>query len=137
MLVRFARCCNPVPGDEIIGYITRGRGVTVHKADCINATNSEQERMVEVSWADTDASTTFNASINIIAYDHVSLLGELALYIGNMDVPIVAVSAKRDEKKKTSNIVMVIQVKSREQLDRVLGQLHKRSDIVEVYRAVT
>ena len=137
MLVRFARCCNPVPGDEIIGYITRGRGVTVHKADCINATNSEQERMVEVSWADTDASTTFNASINIIAYDHVSLLGELAVYIGNMDVPIVAVSAKRDEKKKTSNIVMVIQVKSREQLDRVLGQLHKRSDIVEVYRAVT
>ena len=51
MLVRFARCCNPVPGDEIVGYITRGRGVTVHKADCINATNSEQERMVEVSWA--------------------------------------------------------------------------------------
>ena len=91
MLVRFARCCNPVPGDEIIGYITRGRGVTVHKADCINATNSEQERMVEVSLAGASDLANFNASINIIAYDHVSLLGELALCIGNMDVPIVAV----------------------------------------------
>ena len=137
MLVRFARCCNPVPGDEIVGYITRGRGVTVHKADCINATNSEQERMVEVSWAGGNELANFNASINIIAYDHVSLLGELALCIGNMDVPIVAVSAKRDEKKKTSNITMVIQVKSREQLDRVFTQLHKRSDIIEVYRGST
>ena len=73
MLVRFARCCNPVPGDEIVGYITRGRGVTVHKADCLNATNSEQERLVEVSWADTEAGAAFNASIHIIAYDHVSL----------------------------------------------------------------
>jgi len=137
MLVRFARCCNPVPGDEIVGYITRGRGVTVHKADCINATNSEQERMVEVSWAGGSELTEFNASITIIAYDHVSLLGELALCIGNMDVPIVAVSAKRDEKKKTCTITMVIQVKSREQMDRVFTQLHKRSDIIEVYRGTT
>ena len=134
MLVRFARCCNPVPGDEIMGYITRGRGVTVHKADCVNASNSEQERMVEVSWASSQQASEFNAGITIIAYDHVSLLGELAMAIGNMDVPIVAVSAKRDEKKKTCIITMVIQVKSREQLDRVIAQLHKRSDIIEVYR---
>ncbi|NLV57412.1 MAG: bifunctional (p)ppGpp synthetase/guanosine-3',5'-bis(diphosphate) 3'-pyrophosphohydrolase [Clostridiales bacterium] len=137
MLVRFARCCNPVPGDEIVGYITRGRGVTVHKADCLNATNSEQERMVEVSWADTEAGASFNASIHIIAYDHVSLLGELALFIGNMDVPIMAVSAKRDDKRKTSVITMVIQVKSREQLDKVLKQLQNRSDIIEIYRGRT
>ncbi len=134
MLVRFARCCNPVPGDEIMGYITRGRGVTVHKADCVNASNSEQERMVEVSWASSQQMSEFNAGITIIAYDHVSLLGELAMAIGNMDVNIVAVSAKRDEKKKTCIITMVIQVKSREQLDRVITQLHKRSDIIEVYR---
>lgn len=137
MLVRFARCCNPVPGDEIVGYITRGRGVTVHKADCLNATNSEQERMVEVSWADTEAGASFNASIHITAYDHVSLLGELALFIGNMDVPIMAVSAKRDDKRKTSVITMVIQVKSREQLDKVLKQLQNRSDIIEIYRGRT
>ncbi|MEG2701729.1 MAG: TGS domain-containing protein, partial [Clostridia bacterium] len=137
LVVRFARCCNPVPGDEIIGYITRGRGVTVHKADCANASSSEQERIVEVSWADTEVGAEFNASINIIAYDHVSLLGELALCIGNMEVPIVAVTAKRDEKRTTSVITMVIQVMCREQLDRVFKQLHKRSDIIEAFRAST
>ncbi len=135
MLVRFARCCNPVPGDEIIGYVTRGRGVTVHKADCTNVSASEQERMVEVSWAETGTGAAFNASVHIIAYDHVSLLGELAMCIGNMDIPIVAVSAKRDEKKKTSVITMVVQVKGLEQVDRMFKQLRKRSDIIEVYRA--
>lgn len=137
MLVRFAHCCNPVPGDDIVGYITRGRGVTVHKADCPNMVNAEEERLVEVSWAKDAGVSEFNASVNIIAYDHVSLLGELALCIGNMDVPIVAVSAKRDEKKKTCVITMIIQVKSREQLDRVFVQLGKRSDIIEVYRSAT
>ena len=136
--MRFAKCCNPVPGDEIVGYITRGRGVTVHKADCPNVSgnDSEQERMVEVQWANTQGGS-FNATMNIIAYDHVSLLGELALSIGNMGVPIMAVSAKRDEKRKTSVITMVVQVASREQLDKVIKNLQNRSDIIEVYRGTT
>ncbi len=136
MLVRFAKCCNPVPGDEIIGYITRGRGVTVHKADCPNVGAAEHERMVEVSWANTQ-SGSFNATINIIAYDHVSLLGELALFIGNMGVPIMAVSAKRDDKRKTSVITMVVQVTAREQLDKVILGLQRRTDIIEVYRGIS
>ena len=137
MLVRFAHCCNPVPGDEIVGYITRGRGVTVHKADCVNAVHSEQERLVEVSWANSAEISEFNASINIIAYDRVNLFGELAMTVGDMNVSIAAVTAKRDEKKKTCLITMVIQVKSREQLDRVIRQLQKRSDVIEVYRSST
>jgi GTP pyrophosphokinase len=125
-----------VPGDEIIGYITRGRGVTVHKADCPNVGAAEHERMVEVSWANTQ-SGSFNATINIIAYDHVSLLGELALFIGNMGVPIMAVSAKRDDKRKTSVITMVVQVTAREQLDKVILGLQRRTDIIEVYRGIS
>ena len=135
MLVRFARCCNPLPGDEIIGYITRGRGVTVHKVDCSNMQNEAEERLVEVSWADPEANAEFNASLNIVAYDHVSLLGELAMTIGNMDIPIVAASAKRHDRKKTSIITVVVQVKSREQLDRLMKQIQKRSDVVDVYRS--
>ena len=110
------------------------RPVLFHPEMGVGCKGLEQERMVEVSWASSQQMTEFNAGITIIAYDHVSLLGELAMAIGNMDVPIVAVSAKRDEKKKTCIITMVIQVKSREQLDRVITQLHKRSDIIEVYR---
>lgn len=134
MLVRFAKCCNPVPGDDIVGYITRGRGVTIHKTDCVNAAAGEAERTVEVSWAEQNAGK-FDACIQIIAYDHVSLLGELALFIGDMNVPITAVSAKSNPKTKTSAITLVIQVSSREQVDKVIRQLQKRSDVVEVFRS--
>lgn len=132
--VRFGHCCNPVPGDDIVGYITRGRGVTIHKADCVNAQNGEPERRVHVSWAE-ESSGQFEASIQVIAYDHVSLLGELAMYIGELNVPIRAVSAKVDDKKGISVIGMTLSVSSREQVDRVIRQLQKRQDIIEVYRS--
>lgn len=137
MLVHFARCCNPVPGDEILGFITHGRGVTVHKADCVNVAHSEPERMVDVSWAGSTEATEFNASISIHAYDHVNLFGELALVVGSLNVSIAAVSAKEDQKRKTSIITMVIHVKSKEMLDKVIAALKKRSDVIEVYRTTT
>ena len=136
MLVHFARCCNPVPGDEIVGFITRGRGVTVHKADCINMLHAEPERLIEVNWAGQDKNSTFNASITIHCYDHINLLGELAMCIGTMDVPIVALSAKRDEKKKTCVISMVVQVRGREEMDKIFRQLEKRTDVIELYRGI-
>ena len=116
-----------------MGYITRGRGVTIHKADCVNAQNGEPERRVHVSWAE-ESSGQFEASIQVIAYDHVSLLGELAMYIGELNVPIRAVSAKVDDKKGISVIGMTLSVSSREQVDRVIRQLQKRQDIIEVYQ---
>ncbi len=133
MLVRFAKCCNPIPGDEIVGYITRGRGVTVHKVDCVNANSEETERIVEVSWA-ADTRENFDATIQITAYDRVGLLGDLTVYIGNLKVSISAISAKSDLKHKTITITLVLQVNSRDQLDRVIRQLKKRSDVLQVYR---
>ena len=133
ILVRFARCCNPVPGDEIVGFITRGRGVTVHKADCSNINDSDSERMIEVEWADND-SADFNATINIIAYDSVTLMGDLATSVNNVGVPILGVNVKRDKKRRTSNVAMVVQVKSREELDKLMNALKRRTDVVEVYR---
>jgi GTP diphosphokinase / guanosine-3',5'-bis(diphosphate) 3'-diphosphatase len=134
MLVRFGRCCNPVPGDDIMGYITRGRGVTVHKADCVNALHTEPERLVDVSWSQ-ESMGNFNASLQIIAYDHPSLLGEITVYVGDMDTPITALSVKVN-KNKTCTITMIVQVVSREQLDQVLKKLKKRSDVIEAYRNV-
>ena len=71
ILVRFAKCCNPVPGDEIIGYITRGRGVSVHRNDCVNMGDfaREPERLIQVSWQGEEG-TNYNADIQIIAYDN-------------------------------------------------------------------
>ncbi len=131
--VRFAKCCSPVPGDDIVGYITRGRGVTIHKAECANAVNGEAERQVEVAWAEEDIGS-FWASIKAVAYDHVNLLGELASFIGGMDVPIKAISAQVDEKTKTSAIRMTIEVRSRDQMDKVIKQLKNRADIIDVFR---
>jgi len=135
MLVRFARCCNPVPGDEIVGYITRGRGVTVHKADCINAMNSEPERIVDVSW-NAAAESKFTASIRIVAYDHDGLLSDLAVLIAGMEAPIDSVAAKA-HKDGTATITLQVQTQSRAQLDKMIKQLQKRSDIIEVFRVST
>ena len=135
MLVRFARCCNPVPGDEIIGYITRGRGVTVHKADCINAMNSEPERMVEVSW-NAAAESKFSAGIRIVAHDHDGLLADLAVLIGGMDAPIDSVAAKV-HKDGTATITLQVQTQSRAQLDKMIRSLQKRTDVIEVFRLST
>jgi GTP diphosphokinase / guanosine-3',5'-bis(diphosphate) 3'-diphosphatase len=133
MLVRFAHCCNPVPGDDIVGYITRGRGVTVHKADCVNALHSEPERAIPVSWAD-DGSGDFSANIQIICYDHPSLLGEITVFVDEMKMPISAVSVKIN-KNKTCSIMMNVKVQSRTQLDNALKKLQKRSDVIEAYRS--
>ena len=133
MLVRFARCCNPVPGDDIVGYITRGRGVTVHKADCINAIHVEAERMIPVSWAEEETGD-FSAGFQIICYDHPSLLGEITSFVDGLRLPITAVSVKVN-KNKTCSIMMTVKVRSRAQLDDALKKLQNRSDVIEAYRA--
>ncbi|NLC32366.1 MAG: bifunctional (p)ppGpp synthetase/guanosine-3',5'-bis(diphosphate) 3'-pyrophosphohydrolase, partial [Clostridiales bacterium] len=135
MLVRFAHCCNPVPGDEITGYITRGRGVTVHKADCVNAINSEPERSIGVSWAD-EGTGIFNAAVRIVAYDHPSLLGEITVFVSDLGAPVSAVSMKAN-KNGTMTIHMVLQVGSKEQLRQAVSRIQKRSDVLEAYRSVS
>ncbi len=134
MLVRFAKCCNPVPGDDIVGYISRGRGVTVHKADCVNAQHSEPERAISVSWAMEDAGE-FSANIHIVCYDHNSLLGEITNYIQDMGVLLTAASAKIN-KNQSCSLIVTVQIKSREQLDSVIQKLYKRSDVIEAHRGV-
>ena len=132
MLVRFARCCNPVPGDEIVGYITRGRGVTVHKADCVNALHSEPERAINVSWAD-DKNESFTVNLQVICYDHPALLGELTASFDEMKIQMTAMSV-RINKNKTVTITITLRVTSREQLDSAISKLHRRSDVIEAYR---
>ncbi|MBR6028067.1 MAG: bifunctional (p)ppGpp synthetase/guanosine-3',5'-bis(diphosphate) 3'-pyrophosphohydrolase [Clostridia bacterium] len=130
--VRFAACCNPVPGDDIVGYITRGRGVTVHKADCANALHGEAERRVNVVWADSDFGT-FCASIKLRAYDHIGLLGEVTTFIGSLGVPIRN-SISSSDKNHIAVIRLVLEVRSRDQMDSVIRQLQKRQDMIEVNR---
>ncbi len=130
--VRFAKCCSPVPGDDIVGFITRGRGVSIHKAECVNALSGEEERRVQVAWADMDVGS-FCASIKIVAYDRVGLLGDVSTFIGNLNVPIRNASTSVG-RNKIATIRMVLEVKSKEQMDSVIKQLAKRQDIIDVFR---
>ena len=137
MVVRFAHCCNPVPGDDIVGYITRGRGVSVHRKDCVNLKDASMEnaRMIEVSW-NTGADSSFNADVQLIAYDKTGLIAGLTSMIAGLGIPLIAISA-RTNRNKTTVINLTLQVKDTEQLSQVMKQFQKNPDIIEAYRAST
>jgi GTP pyrophosphokinase len=133
--VRFAKCCSPVPGDEIVGYITRGRGVVIHKAECANVAAGEQERRIPVEWAMENEGSTFYTNITILAYDRMNLLGEIANTIGENNVSIRAASIQASDKTKISTLKLTLDVHSREEMDRVISALRNKSDILDVYRS--
>ena len=137
MVVRFAHCCNPVPGDDIVGYITRGRGVSVHRKDCINLKDASMEnvRMIEVSW-NTGAASSFNADVQLIAYDRSGIIASLTTMIAGMNIPLLAISA-RTSRNKTTVINLTLEVKDTEQLSQVMKQFQKNPDIIEAYRSST
>jgi len=137
MLIRFAKCCRPVKGDDIVGYITRGRGVTVHRKDCTNLLNVEFEgaRLIEVSW-DSGAAVTFNADIQIVAYDRPGMLANLTNMIAGVGVPLLALST-RTNKNRTTIIHLTLEIKNTEQLERIIKQFQKSGDVIEVFRTGT
>ena len=134
--VRFAKCCSPVPGDDIVGYITRGRGVTIHKAECANAAAGEDERKIGVEWS-MDSQDTFSATITILAYDRVNMLGEIATVIGENGVSIRAASIQASDKTRISTLRLTLDVHTREEMDRVIQALRNKSDVLDVYRTAT
>jgi guanosine-3',5'-bis(diphosphate) 3'-pyrophosphohydrolase len=133
LLVRFAVCCNPVPGDQIVGYITRGRGVTVHRADCANVkASSEKERHVDVEW-EKSAARTYPVAIRIEGWDRDGFLRDVAAVISENQVALVALSALANP-DKSATVNATLQVTSVEQLSRVLAKLEGVRDVFSVHR---
>ncbi|RYM05256.1 bifunctional (p)ppGpp synthetase/guanosine-3',5'-bis(diphosphate) 3'-pyrophosphohydrolase [Sporolactobacillus sp. THM7-7] len=135
LLIRLARCCNPVPGDAIIGYVTRGRGVTVHRADCPNIVNEEsKERLMEVEWENNEEkSKEYNVDIEITGYDRSGLLNEVLQCVSDTHTAINAVSGKSD-KNKVASIHMTIAITNIEHLHRVVDKIKRLPDIYSVRR---
>jgi guanosine-3',5'-bis(diphosphate) 3'-pyrophosphohydrolase len=123
LLVRLARCCNPVPGDQLIGFVTRGRGVSVHRADCPNAREllSSPERIIEVEW-DSDASTTYNAEIHIEARDRTGLLRDVTLALAEGGVNVLSASVSTD-KQGIASMRFLFELGNMEQLSAVLARV--------------
>jgi GTP pyrophosphokinase len=133
LLIRFGVCCSPVPGDPITGYITRGRGVTVHRADCTNVRGSaEPERIVEVEW-ENRAAATYPVAIRIEGWDRDGFLRDVAAVISENQVQLISLSANANP-DKTATVNATLQVTSVEQLSRVLAKLESVRDVFTVSR---
>ena len=133
-LVRFSKCCNPVPGDNIVGYITRGRGVSIHRADCpnIQSMNEFKDREIDVRWAQ-NFSTTYNAELTIKALDRSNLMLEIAGVIAEQKLNMRAISA-RTTKDNYGIIDLTVEISERTQLDKLIKKLNQIDSIVEVMR---
>ena len=131
--VHFAKCCTPLPGDEIIGYITRGRGVTIHSKECVNVNAShDPARWVEAEWSDT-VNSSYNGSIQILAQDRHNLLADLMSYLSAQKVTVCALNAKVNN-NQTCSIELTLQVANKQELDWVIKQIAKRQDTIEIFR---
>ncbi len=131
MLVRFAKCCSPVPGDDIVGYITRGRGVSVHRRDCSNLNAFEREREIPVSW-DLDADTSYVANIHMLTYDRTGMMIDISncVYGEKADIASLNVSTKEG----TATLVLGVRITDSSQLEGVLKKLKSIQGVIEVYR---
>lgn len=126
-----ARCCNPTPGDSIIGYITRGRGVTIHREDCPNIIRiRERERLIKVSWGENVR--TYPVPIRIKAYDRQGLMSDITSLLNNENVNIVSVNVRVN--KSLAEIRLVVEVKDIAQLSRILVRLENLPNVLEAIR---
>ncbi len=133
LLVRFSRCCSPVPGDEIVGYISRGRGVCVHRADCPAIKNLEQERLVRAEWANMDVNATFPASIEVIAEDRGDIFAELTKMVANEGLPMLAINARKD-KKGNAIATITVEISNHDQVYQLINKLSIIPAVISAYR---
>ncbi|MBI5879510.1 MAG: bifunctional (p)ppGpp synthetase/guanosine-3',5'-bis(diphosphate) 3'-pyrophosphohydrolase [Chloroflexi bacterium] len=136
MLTTLARCCNPVPGDAIVGYVTRGRGVTVHRRDCRNLAPhaTERERLIEVSWGQRSDDRTVPVPIRIIAIDRPGLMRDVADVVASEGVNIVDANTKTNEKDHTANLTWTLQITDMAQLSKILFKIERLPSVIEAYR---
>ena len=123
ILIKFGKCCQPVPGDPIIGYITRGQGVTVHRANCTNTLRLSPERQIEVEW-DTGDKETYPVKIRVLSFDRVGLLADLAANISKNEANILRLKTETLE-NKTVDSLFILAVEDTAHLERVLADLRK------------
>lgn len=133
LLIRFSKCCSPVPGDSIIGYVSRGRGVCVHRTDCPAVRAMEKERLVEAEWITTDGNTTFPATIQIVADDKGDIFADITKAIVNEKLPIVAINARKD-KRGNAVAIVTVEISNHDQVNSLLVKLKGIQNVISAYR---
>ena len=137
LMIRISRCCNPVPGDEIIGFITKGRGISVHRKDCSNMTSlpeNEHARFIDVEWEDLKVGKSYDADICMVTIDRKHMFSDISRACEDMDVHISGVNAKSGKNEEV-NIVLTLSISSTQQMQKVLRTLRNIEGVLHVYRA--
>ncbi|VEF47674.1 (p)ppGpp synthetase I SpoT/RelA [Bacillus freudenreichii] len=135
LLIRLSRCCNPVPGDEIIGFITKGRGVSVHRCDCPNVASSDQEnRLIPVEWVQGGSTRKeYNVDIEVLGYDRHGLLNEVLQTVSGTKTNITAINGRTD-RNKMATIMVTISIHNISHLHKVVDKIKQIPDIYAVHR---
>lgn len=133
-LVKLSKCCNPLPGDEIVGYVTRGRGVSVHRKDCLNLKDliGEEDRMIDVDWAE-EVQAQYNVEIEIFANDRAGLLRDIIKQVENYKVKLMGVNT-RTNRDNTAILDMTLETSSIETLNKLMNAIMKVESVYDVYR---
>lgn len=138
--VRFSKCCSPVPGDEIVGFVTRGRGVTIHRTDCVNVmnlSNEERNRLINAEWdaqfAQGGVNASYLAEIRITASDRVGLIMEISRMLADDDISVKGFNV-RTTKDMLAIINISMEIRTKEQLERIVNRLNNVKDILEIKR---
>lgn len=138
--IKFAQCCNPLPGDEIVGFVTRGHGISVHKTDCANYlsqinNDAQRDRWIGVRWADMSGENSyFKVTLDILATDRMGLLADITLELSNMRIPMHEASA-RELKNGNASVMVTISVAGTNQLTNVINRLKKVESVMSVDRS--
>ncbi|NLZ46218.1 MAG: bifunctional (p)ppGpp synthetase/guanosine-3',5'-bis(diphosphate) 3'-pyrophosphohydrolase [Clostridiales bacterium] len=136
--VKFSQCCNPLPGDSIIGFVTRGHGVSVHKTDCINYLSSIRQtddaaRWISVRWADETPQNNFKVTIDIVANNRIGLLADISAILADIRIPMHEATA-RELKNGNANVMVTLSIAGVDQLNGVMNRLKKINSVISVDR---
>ncbi len=133
MLTHLSRCCNPMPPDEIIGFVTRGRGVTVHRRDCPNVFRLGGERLIRVDWG-SNAPAIMRVKIRVLAWDRAGLLRDITQILDDEKINLEDASASTGGQENRALITATLQVRGADQLSRVLLRIQRIPNVIEVRR---
>jgi len=131
-----ANCCRPLPGDVIIGFITQGKGVSIHRKDCSNIINldeKDRDRLIEVEWGNADIEA-YAVSLVILANDRHGLLSDVTTTLADEKVNVIAVNTLSDKSKQTARMVVTVEIHDLHQLTRIMDKVSQLPNVYEVIR---
>ena len=136
--VRFSKCCNPIPGDEIVGFVTRGRGITIHRTDCVNVLNMseiDRTRLIEAEWQQPDVKAVekYMAGIQVYANNRTGLLVDLSKIFTERKIDLRSINSRTNKQEKAT-ISMSFEISSKEELRSLIEKIRQVESVIDVER---